>query len=142
MKNVILYARVSSARQKEGETVQSQISALIDYANKCGYTIPNGWIFKDEGVSGSKLQRPALDALRELIQENLADVVLVYSPDRLSRKHLKQKILRSSCRYILRVFLPSMNEPKLRRDVVEGATIVRDKEVFLLYLLHHLDILT
>jgi site-specific DNA recombinase len=92
-KNAIIYARVSSVKQKEGETVQSQVSALIDYASKQGYTIPNGWIFKDEGFSGSRLQRPALDALRELVQENLADIVLVYSPDRLSRKYAYQLLL-------------------------------------------------
>lgn len=92
-KNAIIYARVSSVKQKEGETVQSQVSALVDYANKNGYTIPSGWIFKDEGFSGSTLQRPALDALRELIQENLADIVLVHSPDRLSRKYAYQLLL-------------------------------------------------
>ena len=92
-KNVAIYARVSSLKQKEGENVQSQISALVDYANKNEYSIPNGWIFADEGVSGSVLQRPALESLRELIQEGLVDIVLVYSPDRLSRKYAYQLIL-------------------------------------------------
>jgi site-specific DNA recombinase len=92
-KNAAIYARVSSIKQKEGENVQSQISALSDYADKNNYSIPNGWVFKDEGFSGSILQRPALESLRELVQEGLVDAVLVYSPDRLSRKYAYQLLL-------------------------------------------------
>lgn len=92
-KKAIIYARVSSVKQKEGETVQSQVEALIDYASKHDYCIPEGWIFKDEGISGSILPRPALDAVRELVHENLVDVILVYSPDRLSRKYAHQLLL-------------------------------------------------
>jgi len=92
-KNAAIYARVSSMKQKEGENIQSQVSVLVDYANKNGYQIPHGWIFQDEGVSGSILQRPALESLREIIQEGLVDTVLVYSPDRLSRKYAYQLLL-------------------------------------------------
>ena len=80
-KNAAIYARVSSTKQKEGENIQSQISILTDYADKNGYSIPDGWVFQDEGISGSILQRPALESLREIIQEGLVDTVLVYSPD-------------------------------------------------------------
>jgi site-specific DNA recombinase len=92
-KNAAIYVRVSSVKQKEGENVQSQISALADYADKNGYSIPNGWVFKDEGFSGSILQRPALESLREVVQEGLIDAILVYSPDRLSRKYAYQLLL-------------------------------------------------
>jgi site-specific DNA recombinase len=92
-KNAAIYARVSSAKQKEGENIQSQVSILSDYANKNGYSIPQGWIFQDDGAKGSILQRPALDSLREIVQEGLVDTVLVYSPDRLSRKYAYQLLL-------------------------------------------------
>ena len=92
-KNAAIYARVSSLKQKEGDNIQSQVSALIEFANKENYIIPTGWTFTDEGYSGSILQRPALDELRELIQEGDVDAVLVYSPDRLSRKYAFQLIL-------------------------------------------------
>lgn len=92
-KNAAIYARVSSVKQKEGENVQSQISALSNYADKNGYSIPNEWVFKDEGFSGSILQRPALESLRELVQEGFVDAILVYSPDRLSRKYAYQLLL-------------------------------------------------
>ena len=92
-KKTAIYARVSSIKQKEGDNIQSQVSALIEYADKCDYDVPNGWIFKDDGVSGSTLERPALESLREIVYEGLVDVVLVYSPDRLSRKYAYQLIL-------------------------------------------------
>ena len=92
-KNIAIYARVSSVKQKEGENIQSQISSLVEYANKLGYIIPNGWTYADEGFSGATLQRPALDDLRELICEGSVDAVLICSPDRLSRKYAYQLLL-------------------------------------------------
>lgn len=89
----MIYARVSSHKQKEGETVKSQVSALITLARDCGYTVPDGWIFQDEGISGSILQRPALDELRGHVYEGDVNAVLVYSPDRLSRKYAHQLLL-------------------------------------------------
>lgn len=88
-----IYARVSSLKQKEGETVQSQISALLIMAEKQNLIVPEGWIFKDEGFSGSILQRPALDELRALIDEGQVNAILVYSLDRLSRKYAHQLLL-------------------------------------------------
>jgi site-specific DNA recombinase len=91
--NTAIYARVSSAKQKQGETIQSQISALVEYAKKHNYNIPNGWTFQDNGYTGATLQRPALDSLREIIHEGIVDTVLIYSPDRLSRKYAYQLLL-------------------------------------------------
>jgi site-specific DNA recombinase len=88
-----IYARVSSLKQKEGETINSQVSALITMAKERDYTIPEGWIFKDEGFSGSILHRPALDELRGQVHEGDVNAVLVYSPDRLSRKYAHQLLL-------------------------------------------------
>jgi len=93
-----IYARVSTAKQKEGENVQSQIFALQKYAKDNNYLNPNGYIFSDEGISGSTLQRPSLDRLREIVQDKDVDVVLVYSPDRLSRKFAFQILLEEEFR--------------------------------------------
>ena len=90
-----IYARVSSEKQKEGETIKSQIHALKNYAEKHNYEIPNGWIFSDDGVSGTIVSRPALDGLRALIRDGDVESVLVYSPDRLSRNFPFQMVLES-----------------------------------------------
>lgn len=81
-----IYARVSSSKQKEGDTIDSQVSALLRFAQDNKYAIPDELIFKDAGYSGSLLQRPAMDQLREVVREGEINAVLVYSPDRLSRK--------------------------------------------------------
>ena len=88
-----IYARVSSSKQNEEKTIESQISLLEDYAEKHGFDIPEGWIFQDNGVSGSVIQRPALDNLRDLVASGSPDVILIYHPDRLARKYVYQAVL-------------------------------------------------
>src|SRR3954454_16360066 len=92
-KPAAIYARVSSDRQKEQHTIASQTAALIDYAQANGYTVPAEWGFQDEGYSGAILVRPGLEAVRDLAAEGQIAAVLVYSPDRLSRKYAYQVLL-------------------------------------------------
>ena len=92
-KPAAIYTRVSSDRQKEDHTIASQTAALIEYAQTHGYTVPPEWIFQDEGYSGATLVRPGLEALRDLSAEGQIAAVLVYSPDRLSRKYAYQVLL-------------------------------------------------
>jgi site-specific DNA recombinase len=92
-KKVAIYARVSSQKQKDEDTIESQIDALRHYAQKSEYTIQENLIFSDNGVSGSILQRPALDELRDMIRHEPVEVLLIYSPDRLSRNYTHQLIL-------------------------------------------------
>ena len=93
MKPVAIYARVSSERQKEQETIASQVAALLEHAASQKWTVPAEWQFLDEGYSGAVLVRPGLDSLRDRIAEGQVDTVLVLSPDRLSRKYAYQILL-------------------------------------------------
>jgi len=88
-----IYARVSSSKQSEEKTIDSQIEALMDYAKKHDIEVPEGWIFKDDGISGSTIQRPALDNLRDLVSSGSPDILLIYHPDRLARKYVYQALL-------------------------------------------------
>jgi len=88
-----LYARVSSERQKEAHTIASQTAALLEHAQKQGYKVPPQWQFQDEGYSGATLTRPGLEAIRDLAAQGQITAVLVYSPDRLSRKYAYQVLL-------------------------------------------------
>ena len=88
-----IYARVSSDRQREEHTIESQVAALIECARDKGVTVPDEWIFRDEGYSGSTLILPGLDRLRDLVFESQIDTLLIYSPDRLSRKYNYQVLL-------------------------------------------------
>src|SRR5262252_5003516 len=88
-----IYARVSSDRQKENHTIASQLAALTAYAEAQGYKVPAEWRFQDEGYSGATLLRPGLEAVRDLAAAGQLQAVLVYSPDRLSRKYAYQVLL-------------------------------------------------
>jgi site-specific DNA recombinase len=92
-KKAAIYARVSSQKQKEDETIESQIEALHVHALQEGYRIPENWLFVDNGISGEMLQRPALDELRDVAQLESLETILIYSPDRLARKYSHQLIL-------------------------------------------------
>jgi site-specific DNA recombinase len=93
MKAAAIYARVSSDRQKENRTIASQLAALTEYAETHGYRVPSEWRFQDEGYSGATLLRPGLEALRDLAAAGHIEAVLIYSPDRLSRKYAYQVLL-------------------------------------------------
>ena len=93
MKPAAIYARVSSERQKTEHTILSQVVALAEYARGEGYTVPEEWIFQDEGYSGAMLVRPGLERLRDLASDGQIETLLIYSPDRLSRKYAYQVLL-------------------------------------------------
>jgi len=88
-----IYARVSSDRQKENHTIASEVAALTTYAETHEYRVPAEWRFQDEGYSGATLLRPGLEALRDLAAAGHIEAVLIYSPDRLSRKYAYQVLL-------------------------------------------------
>src|SRR5258708_16519826 len=84
-KPAAIYARVSSDRQKENDTIASQTPALIEYAQTHGYTVPSEWVLQDEGYSGAGLVRPDLTALRDLAAEGQLTTAAVYSSDQMLR---------------------------------------------------------
>ena len=92
-KPAALYARVSSDRQKENHTIASQVAALMQFAETNGYLVPSEWQFQDDGYSGATLVRPGLEALQDLAAAGEIQTVLIYSPDRLSRKYAYQVLL-------------------------------------------------
>jgi site-specific DNA recombinase len=93
MKPAAIYARVSSDRQKENQTIASQTAALKEYAVTHEYLVPAEWVFEDDGYSGAHLIRPGLESIRDLAAQGQIEALLVYSPDRLSRKYAYQIVL-------------------------------------------------
>src|SRR5439155_8188128 len=93
MKTAAIYARVSSDKQKEENTIASQTSALIAFAREQNCDVPAEWVIEDDGYSGASLLRPGLERLRDLAAEGRIQAVLVYAPDRLSRRYAHQILL-------------------------------------------------
>ena len=93
MKMAAIYARVSSEQQREENTIASQTASLVEFAKSHDLEVPKEWVFEDEGYSGATLERPGLERVRDLAAEGQIQVVLAYSPDRLSRKYAYQILL-------------------------------------------------
>src|SRR3954447_19901083 len=88
-----IYARVSTERQERQQTIDSQLTALRDWARAQTHALAEVHVFRDEGYSGSRLDRPGLDGLRDAVRDAAIDVVAVFSPDRLARKYAYQVLL-------------------------------------------------
>lgn len=83
-----IYARVSTAEQVEGTSLDSQVAQCEAYARAQGWKVAGRFV--DEGVSGAKARRPALDNLISRVNSGHIDVVIVAKLDRIGRsmRHL------------------------------------------------------
>ena len=88
-----IYARVSSERQRQDETIQSQTVGLRELAATRGLLVTEDLVFEDEGFSGATLTRPALERLRDRAAEGAFEVLLCHAPDRLARRYAYQVLL-------------------------------------------------
>lgn len=84
MPNAIVYARVStSAQEREGTSLDSQLASLKAYAKKQKYSVLKTI---SESHTGSDLwDRPGMNQARELIRARKVQVLVCYAIDRLSR---------------------------------------------------------
>ena len=108
-----IYARVSSDEQREGQTIDSQVSELERFARDKGWVVAG--IYKDDGWSGAVMARPELDHMRDDARKGLFQAVLINDVDRLARDvaHLgviKRDLEKSGMRVIFRK-LPSETSP-------------------------------
>ncbi len=95
-----LYARVSTPQQEQEATIESQVAALEAHAAQEGYQLDPALYFLDQAVSGSQLDRPALNRLRDVAAARRFEVVLCYSPDRLARHYAHQWVLLDELRRV------------------------------------------
>ena len=110
---VALYVRVSSEEQKQGHTIDSQITELRQFATQREWPVVA--LYSDEAWSGAALARPALDRLRDDARKDNFDAVLINDVDRLARDvtHLgiiKRDLERSGVQVIFRK-IPAENSP-------------------------------
>src|SRR5262245_53090451 len=103
-----LYMRVST--KGHGQTTDTQAMALREYAQRRGFQIVEE--YRDEGISGSKDSRPALDRLMKDARARKFDLVIVARFDRFARSvsHLLRALAEFSHLGIVFVLLSeSMN---------------------------------
>ena len=113
-----IYARVSTDEQREGQTIDSQVSEVERFARDKGWPITG--IYKDEGWSGGIMERPELDRLRDDAQKGVFEAVLINDVDRLARDvaHLgviKRDLERKGIQVMFRK-LPTETSPTYNRS--------------------------
>ncbi len=89
--NAAIYARVSSEGQEKRGTIGSQIELLRARMAADGHEIVAE--FLDDGYSGSRLDRPGLDALRDAAEAGVVETVWCLTPDRLARSYAYQMLV-------------------------------------------------
>lgn len=98
MAQAALYARVSTRRQEQEATIESQLEQIRTCAQKQGHQIPATLQFIDQAVSGDTLMRPGLDHLRDEAAARTFDLLYCLSPDRLARNLGAQHVILSELR--------------------------------------------
>lgn len=88
---IAVYARVSSAKQENEGTIETQLSAVRVYAAQNGFKIVQEYL--DNGWSGDNIIRPELDKLRVDAKRGIWQGVLIYDPDRLARRYSYQELV-------------------------------------------------
>jgi len=85
---VALYARVSTNghAKPDGQTTQTQLHDLRRYCEYKRWRVVGEYV--DQGVSGAKTSRPALDRLMADAAQKKFDVVLIWRFDRFGRSTL------------------------------------------------------
>ncbi len=91
MKKAALYARVSSDLQRKEKTIESQIVALKRQIAEAGDILVKEYV--DDGYSGARLDRPALDQLRDDLKTNLFETIYFLNSDRIARDVTYQNII-------------------------------------------------
>src|SRR6202163_3290034 len=90
---VAFYARVTSEAQARDHTIDSQVAALKERIAADGFQIEPDHSYVDDGCSGTNLQRPALETLRDAVASGEIERIYVLAPDRLGRRHAHQVLL-------------------------------------------------
>jgi site-specific DNA recombinase len=86
-----LYVSVSTPRQAQQQTSDQQLARLRAWCADQAWEVRDEFVFRDDGVSGSTLRRPGLDALRDAVAQ--CDRIVLTAPDRLARNSVHQMLL-------------------------------------------------
>ncbi|HYF90950.1 MAG TPA: recombinase family protein [Symbiobacteriaceae bacterium] len=89
-----IYIRWSTEDQGTGTTLEVQRDSCLKYAAAKGWTVAPEHIIIDDGISGAKESRPALNRLNHAIGQGAVSTVIVYKLDRLARSpYLAHKLV-------------------------------------------------
>ena len=84
-----LYERLSRDDELQGESnsISNQKQMLEDYARRNGF--PNPTHFTDDGISGTRFDRPGFTAMMEEVEAGRVKAIIIKDMSRLGRDYLK-----------------------------------------------------
>lgn len=85
MKKAVIYLRVSTTKQVEGASLETQQMMCQDWASRNNVLVKE--IYHDDGVSAKTLDRPDMKKMLAYLEENKGRIhyLITYQTDRLSR---------------------------------------------------------
>ena len=88
-KIALLYERLSRDDELQGEScsIQHQKAMLEDYAQRNGF--PRFKHFTDDGVSGTRFDRPGFMAMMEEVEDGNVEAIIIKDMSRMGRDYLK-----------------------------------------------------
>jgi site-specific DNA recombinase len=84
---------VSTPHQHQEGTIASQVRSLKHDIHQQGWSLLAAHEDREDGLSGARLDRPALDRLRDGAQRGEFEAVVALSPDRLARTDAQHWLL-------------------------------------------------
>lgn len=94
-KRAVIYARVSTEKQENNTSLDSQVSACVKHAESLGYSI--GEIVRETHTGGELWQRDKLSRIREEIKAGQYQALICYATDRLARDPIHIGIVAENC---------------------------------------------
>ena len=79
-----VYTRVSSPRQEDGTSLDTQQQACIERANSLGYSVDEAHVWRDRGF-GWDPDRPGMKNLKAVLATGEIEMLIAYTPDRIAR---------------------------------------------------------
>ncbi len=126
-KTAAIYARVSTAEQVKGTSLDGQVESCQDYAKEHGYSVVK---VMQEDASGTRLDRAKLGELRNMAERREIEALIVFDPDRLSRSMTHTMMLMDEFERN-RAGILFVNAPK--EDTPEGNMLFGMKTLFAEY---------
>lgn len=121
----VVYCRVSTDRQREAGTIESQREVLLQFARANGWTVVS--VEEDDGFSGTvpAWERPGMSRALRLIESRAVDYLLVVDFDRTSRA--EDPFERAIVRKALRDHGVLLATPKgILRDITAEEKLTQD----------------
>jgi site-specific DNA recombinase len=121
----VIYCRVSTDRQREAGTIESQRELLLQFARSNGWTVVS--VEEDDGFSGTvpAWERPGMSRALRLIESRAVDYLLVVDLDRTSRA--EDPFERAIVRKALRDHGVLLATPKgILRDITPEEKLTQD----------------